>query len=487
MGGGQGIIQGRERYGEKAGYEDLAGYRSRELSNCQEKLQRGDAAALFSLVNYYDSHRKGQRVVAAYESYLKSGKDRQALGEASAELHRIYAQGGSGVAADPDMAFKYAGLAEKYKVPGYTLVYANTLFSRGLFKDAYKRYRDVAGSLDRMSKDPVYSPGQICEANLRLADMYFRGLGARQNWYYGYYFWQQGLSLAQSPEWGSCAKDNFVYDVRYSYESERKKVAQSRIELLTGSEKARVDDAVEVGGKLGMDYVASMRFTPRDVPPSVAYSRPASSRSTPVYTASASAGWRPFDGGICRQGGAGPSLPWSEVFRRNSTAIWTLSSSAGDGKKSLGSAVAVSPTRLVTNCHLIHSPRDIQLRQGNRIISASLDAADRAGDRCIVRASGSVPNYISSARQYASLMVGEDVAAIGNPKGLDASLSRGIVAQKRRKDGRAYVQTDTAISSGSSGGGLFDTSGSLVGITTFTLAEGENLNFAIAIEEFCRP
>jgi serine protease Do len=84
------------------------------------------------------------------------------------------------------------------------------------------------------------------------------------------------------------------------------------------------------------------------------------------------------------------------------------------------------------------------------------------------------------------LLVGEDVAAIGNPKGLDTSLSRGLVAQKRNKKGHGYIQTDAALSSGSSGGGLFDTAGNLVGVTTFKVASGESLNFAIAIDEFCR-
>jgi S1-C subfamily serine protease len=490
MGGDKGISQGRERYGSDTSYEDLAGYRSKELSNCQKKLNRGDARALSSLVDYYSSHKKAVRVVAAYETYLKTGKDPQVLGSVSADLYRMYATGDRGVAADEDKAFHYAGQANKYQAPGFELIYANELFRRGLFKDAIVRYRAMADEVDKKLARREYRNDQICEANLRLGDMYFRGLGTRENWYLGYYFWHQGLSLAESPEWGSCAEDNFVYNVRYSYESERKKAAQSRVDLLSRSEISQLEDAVQVGGRLGLDYVSSMRFTQRAAPPTVAYAKPARgySPNSPVKSASTGSGsWRPFEGGICKLRSSNRSLPWSEVFRRNSGAIWTLSSGMDNGKKSLGSAVAVSPTRLITNCHLIHNAQDIRLRQGNRTIRGSLVSADRAGDRCIVKSSASMPSYVSAARQYASLMVGEDVSAIGNPKGLDASLSRGIVAQKRLKDGHAYVQTDTAISTGSSGGGLFDTAGNLVGITTFTIAEGENLNFAIAIDEFCKP
>ena len=115
-----------------------------------------------------------------------------------------------------------------------------------------------------------------------------------------------------------------------------------------------------------------------------------------------------------------------------------------------------------------------------------LKAADRKGDRCVLEVGTNLPAYVSQGRSHSTVRIGEDVAAIGNPKGLETSLSRGIVAQKRSRDGLQLIQTDAAISSGSSGGGLFDKAGNLVGITTFTVAEGQSLNFAIAIDEFCR-
>ena len=119
-------------------------------------------------------------------------------------------------------------------------------------------------------------------------------------------------------------------------------------------------------------------------------------------------------------------------------------------------------------------------------LPARVIAADRERDRCVLQVSQTLPDYVTAARRERDLLVGEDVAAIGNPKGLDTSLSRGLVAQKRNQNGRALIQTDAAISSGSSGGGLFDMSGNLVGITTFKVSSGESLNFAIAIDEFCR-
>jgi S1-C subfamily serine protease len=56
------------------------------------------------------------------------------------------------------------------------------------------------------------------------------------------------------------------------------------------------------------------------------------------------------------------------------------------------------------------------------------------------------------------------------------------VSALRNVRGQRYVQTDAAISKGSSGGGLFDRDGRLVGITTFTVDDAQNLNFAIPVE-----
>lgn len=65
-------------------------------------------------------------------------------------------------------------------------------------------------------------------------------------------------------------------------------------------------------------------------------------------------------------------------------------------------------------------------------------------------------------------------------------MAEGMVSSKRAlADGR-FFQTSAPISPGSSGGGLFDARGHLVGITTFMLKDAQNLNFAIAAEEFAK-
>lgn len=75
--------------------------------------------------------------------------------------------------------------------------------------------------------------------------------------------------------------------------------------------------------------------------------------------------------------------------------------------------------------------------------------------------------------------VGEDVFAIGNPKGLEQTLSKGIISAYR--DEQNLIQTTTEITNGSSGGPLMNMQGEVVGITTSGIGEA-NLNFVVDIQ-----
>ncbi|MCH8822687.1 MAG: trypsin-like peptidase domain-containing protein [Planctomycetes bacterium] len=89
-----------------------------------------------------------------------------------------------------------------------------------------------------------------------------------------------------------------------------------------------------------------------------------------------------------------------------------------------------------------------------------------------------------------SLEVGQTVFTIGNPLGLERSMSQGVVSTKQRSfDGLTYIQTDTAINPGNSGGPLFNTRGEVVGITNMGILFGQGLNFAIPtryVKDFVR-
>ncbi len=111
-------------------------------------------------------------------------------------------------------------------------------------------------------------------------------------------------------------------------------------------------------------------------------------------------------------------------------------------------------------------------------------SANKAADRCILAVMHPLPVWVK-IRPYADVKVGEHVYTIGSPKGLELTLAEGLVSSKRAIEGGSrFIQTSAPISPGSSGGGLFDAQGNLIGITTFMLRDSQNLNFAIAAEEY---
>jgi S1-C subfamily serine protease len=80
---------------------------------------------------------------------------------------------------------------------------------------------------------------------------------------------------------------------------------------------------------------------------------------------------------------------------------------------------------------------------------------------------------------------------LGSPNGLELTLSSGILSGLREKKNLPYVQTTAPVSPGSSGGGLFDGYGNVVGITTFVQVDrdriNQSLNFAIPADSYWKP
>ena len=151
-------------------------------------------------------------------------------------------------------------------------------------------------------------------------------------------------------------------------------------------------------------------------------------------------------------------------------------------------------TLIVTNCHLVDQPRfGFRVRQGDVIGIGyeELVGRDRERDLCTLRVYEANVNApftkalpLPAARIASSdwLEVGDPVFAVGAPEGLELTLSNGLVSGFREYEGTSYIQTTAPISKGSSGGGLFDAQGRLVGITTMYVKDGQALNFAVPAE-----
>jgi len=174
----------------------------------------------------------------------------------------------------------------------------------------------------------------------------------------------------------------------------------------------------------------------------------------------------------------GYALTPGQVFEKVKNSVVVVWSLDVQGKiTSQGSGVLISSGRVATNYHVVKVGFSYQVGQGERIIPVTIYAYDEKKDICILKADEikGTPVQIGKAL---SLKVGDPVYTVGAPQGFELSLSDGVVAQLRGNP-LLLIQTTAAISPGSSGGGLFDGEGYLVGLTTFHWKDGQSINFAV--------
>lgn len=175
------------------------------------------------------------------------------------------------------------------------------------------------------------------------------------------------------------------------------------------------------------------------------------------------------------------ALTPDQVFNKVKDSVVVVKTLDAKGEmQGMGSGVILPSGKIATNCHVVEGGIYYQVGRKNKFVHATLYAGDDDKDICILSANGlsGKPAQIGKAT---SLKVGVPVYAVGAPQGLELSLSNGIVAQLRGGP-PPLIQTTAAISPGSSGGGLFDVDGRLVGLTTLYVAGGQSLNFAMPVE-----
>ena len=203
-------------------------------------------------------------------------------------------------------------------------------------------------------------------------------------------------------------------------------------------------------------------------------------------------GWQPWRGleSFPAPLPAEAALAGTQLFEKLAPSVWRVETRR-DGGVAQGSAVAVSKNRLLTNCHVLEGALKIVVKQGKTEFVAKLEDSDPVKDRCVLGVADAPFKPVAGVRPYADLKVGEPLFTLGAPSGLDLTMADGMLSGRREEEGVRYVQTTAPISPGSSGGGLFDARGNLVGITTLSFVGKErlnqSLNFAIAAEMYWSP
>ena len=151
------------------------------------------------------------------------------------------------------------------------------------------------------------------------------------------------------------------------------------------------------------------------------------------------------------------------------------------GGFALGSAVAVAPDQVVTNCHVTRDALAVHILRGGLRYPAASQSSDVGRDLCLLQVPGLGAKPVALGRAGA-LAVGQPVTALGYTGGVGIQNSAGEVVQLHRHDGGRVIQSNNFFNSGASGGGLFDDEGRLVGILTFRLRGGEAHYFSAPVE-----
>jgi serine protease Do len=195
-------------------------------------------------------------------------------------------------------------------------------------------------------------------------------------------------------------------------------------------------------------------------------------------------------------------LDITEIAERVNEIVVNVRSNS-EGGESLGSGFIIDKRGLiVTNFHLISNaqPRrggqtetastklatsiSVTLNDG-RQFPASVKGYDEATDIAVLEIVTDKPLPVGELGDSDSLKVGEWVIAIGNPLGLDHTVTLGIVSAKGRTGFGGqfddFLQTDAAINPGNSGGPLVNAQGKIVGINTLVLERTQGLSFSIPI------
>ncbi|GGG88717.1 stalk domain-containing protein [Paenibacillus radicis (ex Gao et al. 2016)] len=150
-----------------------------------------------------------------------------------------------------------------------------------------------------------------------------------------------------------------------------------------------------------------------------------------------------------------------------------------------GSAVSLGDGVFVTNYHVIEGQKNGYLLdiKGNKYPIGGVISANKAADLALIKLSSKTTAWSSGEiGNPKELVKGDKVVAIGSPKGIQNTVSEGVISNIITTAGVGYIQISVPIDHGSSGGGLFNDKGQLVGITSMGRDDSNaNLNYAVSI------
>lgn len=154
---------------------------------------------------------------------------------------------------------------------------------------------------------------------------------------------------------------------------------------------------------------------------------------------------------------------------------------------SLGNGFALGPNCIITNAHVIADNSEIFISSysGNEYKAAVFSINESEDIAVLVVDDVNFP-YLSAA-DISNMKTGDDIYAVGAPKGMAYTLTKGTVSAKERIIGNnSYIQIDAAINEGNSGGPLLNDKGQVLGMNTLKLSDSEGIGLAIPADRICK-
>jgi serine protease Do len=182
-----------------------------------------------------------------------------------------------------------------------------------------------------------------------------------------------------------------------------------------------------------------------------------------------------------------PPASLAPLVRAVRAGVVNISAKNEGTSKGLGSGFIITSDGLVvTNSHVIERAQSIVVRLADgRSLEAKVVGRDAEVDLALLRLTGAADLPVVTLGDSDELEVGDWVVAIGNPFGLDTSLTHGLISARERIIGVGpfddFIQTNALINPGNSGGPLFDMKGHVVGVTTAIMNQGQGIGFAVPV------
>jgi serine protease Do len=175
------------------------------------------------------------------------------------------------------------------------------------------------------------------------------------------------------------------------------------------------------------------------------------------------------------------------VFSRVSPDVWTVKAALPQsGQFNVGSAVLIAPARFITACHVVDKSVGVTLENEKSSIKVTevIRDPDNKRDMCLLTTAANPTAPPIVIAPVNTLRVGQRVYVVSSPRGLELSLTDGLISALRVETASKIpiIQSSTPVSAGSSGGGLFDDQGRLIGVVRSVATDTENFAFSYPAE-----